>query len=440
MLGVKPEKLPDDRHAWIGPAPWVETEIPGPMASALLARDRQCGTMTRIPAMPVVARRAVGSVLEDLDGNRFLDFSAGIAVGPVGHSHTQVVKAIENQIKSLMHVCTNDFYNSRITELTARLAEVISEVGRYRVSVTSSIENAYATAFASARRHTGRHAIVTFGTPIWPWDDVSPDKSIVVLGRENPKLASSVKREQAPPSNLPALLTALEQAALAPHDIAAIVAEPFQTSGPCHILDLSFMTALSSFCRENGILFVSDETVSGMGRTGKWFAFQHFRVTPDIILATRGLAGGMPLAATLFAEKLLSSLPSVSSSRSSCANPVCCAAATAVLDVVESSLLGNSVKLGNKLESRLIQIADQKKGVSNIRGMGLLFAVDIVSRKSGRRDAKRRDIVLKSCYERGLLLIPAGYASIWFAPPACINEAQLEVGLSLFAEGVATLP
>ena len=439
MLGVKPDKLPDERHTWIGPAPWVETEIPGPMASAIIAQGRQFGTMTGRPALPVVAKRAIGSVLEDVDGTRFLDFSAGIAVGPPGHSHLKVVKAIENQIRSVMHVSANDFYNSRETELTARLAAVISEVGHYRVGVSSSIENAYSTAFACARRHTGRRVIATFGSPVGQWDDVSSDKYVVAIRGED-TAGSGAEQVQAPPGDLSALMTALQRASLAPQDIAAIVAEPIQSSGPCRLLDSSFLTALCSFCKENGILFACDETISGMGRTGQWFAFQHLGVTPDIILATRGLAGGMPLAATFVTEELLPSLPPASAWRSSCANPVCCAAATAVLDVLGSSLLANAGRLGSLLESRLRQIASQKKVVSAVRGMGLLFAVDIVNRKSGRPDTKRRNMVLKSCYERGLLLIPAGHAGIWFSPPACINEAQLEVGLSLFAEGVATLP
>lgn len=439
MLGVKPDKLPDERHTWIGPAPWVETEIPGPMATAMIAQRRQFGTLTGQPALPVVAKRAIGSVLEDVDGNRFLDFSAGIAVGPPGHSHLKVVKAIENQIRCLMHVCANDIYNSRVTELTARLAAVISEVGRYHVRASSSIENAYSTAFACARQHTGRPVIAALGSPVGPWDDVSSHKNIVALGGEF-AAGSGAGQVQAPPADLSALMTALERASLAPKDIAAIVAEPIQSSGPCRFLDSSFFTALGSFCKDNGILFACDETVSGMGRTGQWFAFQHLNATPDIIIATKGLAGGMPLAATFVTEELLPSLPPTSSSRSSCANPVCCSAATAVLDVVGSSLLAKAQRLGSLLESQLTQIASQKKVVSAVRGMGLLFAVDIVNRKSGRPDANRRDTVLKSCYERGLLLIPAGHAGIWFSPPACINEAQLEVGLSLFAEGVATLP
>ena len=439
MLGVKPDKLPDERHTWIGPAPWVETEIPGPMATAVIAQGRRFGTMTGQPALPVVAKRAMGSVLEDVDGNRFLDFSAGIAVGPPGHSHLKVVKAIEKQIRSVIHVSANDFYNSRETELTARFAAVMSEVGRYRVGVSSSIENAYSTAFACARRHTGRRVIATLGSPVGQWDEVSSDKYVVAIECED-MAGTGAEQMHAAPGDLSALMTALERARLAPKDIAAIVAEPIQSSGSCRFLDSSFFTALCSFCKENGILFACDETISGMGRTGQWFAFQHLGVTPDIILATRGLAGGMPLAATLVTEELLPSLPSASASRSSCANPVCCAAATAVLDVLGSSLLASAQRLGSLLKSRLTQIASQKKVVSAVRGMGLLFAVDIVNRKSGRPDAKRRDMVLKSCYERGLLLIPAGHAGIWFSPPACINEAQLEVGLSIFAEGVATLP
>ncbi|MCH8148553.1 MAG: aminotransferase class III-fold pyridoxal phosphate-dependent enzyme [Planctomycetes bacterium] len=435
MLGVKPDKLPDERHAWIGPAPWVETEIPGPLASAMIAQGRQFGTVIDRPTLPVVAKRAIGSVLEDVDGNRFLDFSAGITVGPLGHSHIKVVKAIEDQSRTLMHVGVDSIYNSRVTEFTDRFAAVLSDVARYHVRVSSSAENTYSTAFACARRRTGRRVIVTMGNPVEPCEDVSFENDHVAIEAED--AGGSTEEVQTPPTDLSALMSALDRKGIPPSDIAAIVTEPCQSSGACRFLDSSFLEALCSFCKAQGILFACDETVSGMGRTGRWFAFQHSDATPDIILATRGLAGGMPLAAVLVTDDLLPSLPPASGSYG--ANPVCCAAAMAVLDVVGTSLLAKVQRLGGQVEARLNQIASQRKVVSDVRGMGLLFALDIANRKSGRPDAKRRDMVLKSCYERGLILIPAGHAGMWFSPPACINEAQLEVGLSLFAEGVATV-
>jgi 4-aminobutyrate aminotransferase len=220
---------------------------------------------------------------------------------------------------------------------------------------------------------------------------------------------------------------------MAPSEVAAIFVEAIQGEGGCVVPPSSFLPRLRALCDKHGILLVADEIQSGTGRTGKWFAFQHFHVIPDMIVMAKGLASGMPLGAVIAREEVMDWPPDAQRNTFG-GNPVCCAAALATLDLVESTYMANAATVGERLRATLDQIAARRKVLSGARGLGLMRAVDVVNRKTGKPDTKLRARILQASFDRGLILLPCGDTGIRFSPPLCINKTQLDVGLRLFDE------
>jgi 4-aminobutyrate aminotransferase len=439
MLGIKQDDPSQkSEHSWIGPAPWIETSLPGPIASVLIERDQRCSSPSYTRDYPLVVRRAVGSVIEDVDGNRFLDFAAGIAVCSTGHCHPKVVAAIETQSRNLIHTCGSDFYYPSMVELMERLAGIVPGAQPQRVYLTNSGAEAVEAAIKLSRYHTNRKWIIAF-------HGAFHGRTMGALS-----LTCSKARQQerfgpllpmvahVPYGDVDAIKSQLFRYKMAPGEVAAVFVEALQGEGGYVVPEPSFLPELRALCDKHGILLVCDEIQSGIGRTGRWFAFEHYNIVPDIILTSKGLASGMPLGAVIARAALMDWKPGTHGSTFG-GNPVCCAAALATLDLIESTYMAHVTPLGEHLRSMLREIAERRKVVAGVRGLGLMCAVDIVNKKTGKPDVKLRGRILHAAFERGLILLPCGDDSIRFCPPLCINDTQLKVGVKIFDEVVATV-
>ncbi len=441
MLGIKPDSDKDAESTggkWIGPAPWIETELPGPKARAYIERDERISSPSNTRDYPLVAERASGSVVADVDGNRFLDMAAGIAVCATGHCHPKVTAAIEAQAKSLIHICGSDFYYPSMIELMERLTAIAPGKEPKRVLLTNSGAEAVEAAIKLSRFHTKRKWIIGFhgafhGRTMGALSiTCSKARQREHFGPLVPMVA------HVPYGDVDAIESQLFRYKMAPEEVAAIFVEALQGEGGYVIPDPTFLPKLRAMCDKHGILLVCDEIQSGTGRTGKWFAFEHFGIVPDVILMAKGLASGMPLGAVIAPERVMTWPPGAPGSTFG-GNPVSCAAAVATLDLVKGGCMANAAERGERLHAALCAIAEKRKCITNARGLGLMRAVDVVNRRTGKNDPKLRGQILVEAFQRGVILLGCGETSIRFCPPLCINEAQLDVAMKLFGEAVATV-
>lgn len=437
VLGIKQDNADMKAgESWIGPAPSIDGPLPGPIAKSLIERDHAVSSPSNTRDYPLVVKRAAGSVVEDVDGNRFLDFAAGIAVCATGHCHPKVVAAIESQAKNLIHICGSDFYYPPMVDLMERLAGLVPGKHPKRVYLTNSGAEAVEVALKLARYYTSRKWIIGFhgafhGRTMGALSiTCSKARQRARFGPLVPMVA------HVPYGDVSAIESQLFKYKMMPDEVAAIFVEPVQGEGGYHPAPPGFLRDLRALCDKHGILLVCDEIQSGTGRTGKWFAFEHFDIVPDIVLMAKGLASGMPLGAVIARADLMTWEPGAQGSTFG-GNPVCCAAALATLDLVESSYLENANRLGRHLLSRLQEIAANRKHIANPRGLGFMVGIDVVNPRTSKSDPKLRQRIAYAAFERGLILLPCGECSIRFSPPLCINQAQLDVGLKIFDEVLA---
>ncbi len=439
MLGIKKEIGPQ-RHVdeWIGPAPLIQTDLPGPIARGFIERDEKYSSPSYTRDVPLVVKRAYGSVIEDVDGNRFLDFAAGIAVCATGHCHPKVVAAIEHQAKNLIHICGSDFYYPPMVELIEKLVSISPGKFAKRVLLTNSGAEAVEAAFKVARHHSNRKWAIAFHGAFHgrTMGALSLTSSKVRQKERFGPLVPMVAH--VPYGNVDAIENELFKRQMSPEEVAAVFVEAIQGEGGYILPPPSFLKDLRELCDKYGILLVCDEIQCGTGRTGKWFGFQHFGVVPDIILVAKGLASGMPLGAMIARADIMNWPPGAQGSTFG-GNPVCCAAALATLELIESSYMANAATLGKRLVTELREIAEARKVLANPRGLGLMCAGEVVNRKTGKPEPKLREKILKTAFERGLVLLPCGESGIRFCPPLCINETQLDVGLKLLDESLAMI-
>ena len=434
MLGIKrDEDVHERRDGWIGPAPEIKTAVPGPEAKIWIERDEKHCSSSYTRDYPLVVKRAVGSVVEDVDGNRFLDFAAGIAVCATGHCHPKVVEAIEQQARSLIHICGSDFYYPVMSELMERLCDLVPGDRPKRVFLTNSGTEAVEAAIKLTRYHSKRKWIIAFHGAFHgrTMGSLSLTCSKAVQQARFGPMVPMVTH--VPYGDVDSIENKLFRYKVPSDEVAAIFVEALQGEGGYVVPEPTFLPRLRELCDRHGILLVLDEIQSGMGRTGKWFAFEHFGIVPDIVLMAKGMASGMPIGAVVAPAKIMNWPPGAHGSTFG-GNPVCCAAALATLQLVKSSFLANAGELGDHLLNQLGTIASHRKFIINPRGLGLMCAVDIVGKRSGKPDAKLRQKLLMAAFERGLLMLPCGETSIRFCPPLCINKTQLDVGLRIFDE------
>jgi 4-aminobutyrate aminotransferase len=380
-------------------------------------------------------------MVEDLDGNVFLDFAAGIAVVSTGHCHPRVVEAIQKQAAELIHISCTDFYYQGLVDLAERLAAVAPGKEAKKVYFGNSGTEAIEAAIKLARYHTRRDKIIAFhgcfhGRTLGA---LSLTASKAVQRKGFGALLAGVFHIPYPnsyrcPNGNPSPCTCVESATFLereifkrmvdPEEVAAVFIEPIQGEGGYIPAPKEFLLELQRICRKHGILLVCDEVQSGMGRTGKWWACDHAGIEPDILCVAKGIASGMPLSATIARASVMDWKPGAHASTFG-GNPVCAAAALATMDLLETQYIENARRIGEFLMGRMADWPSRHQIVGDVRGKGLMIGVEIVrDQKTKERAGDLREAIVDLAFEKGLLLLGAGENTIRIAPPLIIDEEQ----------------
>jgi 4-aminobutyrate aminotransferase len=429
--------------------------LPGPRARQIIERDKKVISPSYTRPYPLVVSRGEGAVVEDVDGNRFLDFNAGIAVVATGHCHPQVVKAIQDQAARLIHMSGTDFYYENMVALAEKLAALSPGGVARRVYFGNSGTEAIEAAIKLARYSTGRDKFIAFlgafhgrtlGSlaltaskpvqrqgfgPLMPGVHHIPyaycyrchyGKTPDTCGVE----CAKVIEEQLVKTVLPA------------DEVAAIVLEPVQGEGGYIVPPQKFIDELARIAKRFGMLLIFDEVQSGMGRSGKMWAAEHFGATPDIFTVAKGIASGMPLGAMVARAELMSWPPGAHASTFG-GNPVSCAAGLMTVELLEKELVANSARMGAYVMDRLRDWPARFPVVGDVRGLGLMIGVELVRDQQTRERAKDiRDRVLQLAFERGVLVLGAGENSLRLSPPLTITRDQADFAVDVLEECLKT--
>jgi 4-aminobutyrate aminotransferase len=433
--------------------PVISTELPGPRARAVIERDRAVISPSYTRCYPLVAKKGEGAIVEDVDGNRFLDFNAGIAVCSTGHCHPLVVGAIRRQSAELIHMSGTDFYYENMVTLAERLAAMAPGGGPHKVSFGNSGTEAMEAAMKLARYATGREKFIAFygGFHGRTLGSLSLTASKVVQRRGFGPLVPGVHHvpypytyrfsgsaEQCAEASLEAI-ELLFRTTVPADDVAAFVVEPIQGEGGYVVPPKRFFDGLQELAKRHGILIVADEVQCGVGRTGRMWASEHFDLVPDIVASAKGIASGMPLGAMIARAELMTWGPGAHASTFG-GNPVAAAAALATLDLLDEGLMENARRRGELLMDRMRTWPERFAHVGEVRGIGLMIGIEFVrSRASKERAPELRDRVENLAFERGLLVLGAGPNSIRLSPPLIVGEDQCRFALDTLESCLAAI-
>ena len=413
--------------------PRIVTELPGERAQELVKRDRAVTSPSYTRDYPLVVARGEGCMLEDVDGNVFLDLTAGIAVTATGHAHPMVVQAIQEQAAKLLHMSGTDFYYAPMVELAEKLAtRAPFPENKARVFFANSGAESNEGAIKLARYYTKRSGILAFLGAFhgrtYGAMSLTASKRVQRQGFA-PLLPGVTHIPYGTHTSLDYLEEKLFTTMLPPEELAAIIVEPIQGEGGYIVPETGFLSRIRDICDRYGILMIVDEVQSGMGRTGKLFAVEHWDVMPDIITLAKGIASGLPLGAILARSEIMTWTPG-SHATTFGGNPVACAAAKVTLQLLEAELMENARNMGAELQAGLTQLADKFPQISTPRGKGLMVAVDLLD-EEGNFDPNLRNKILHQAFYSGLILIGCGQAAIRFCPPLVIDRQQIQIALQI---------
>ena len=431
--------------------PHLTAPLPGPLARAVIERDARVVSPSYTRCYPLVVERGEGAMVQDVDGNRFLDFNAGIAVVAAGHCHPRVVEAIQKQAARLIHMSGTDFFYEEMVALAEKLSAIAPGDVPRRVSFGNSGAEAVEGAIKLARWSTGRDKIIAFfGSfhgrtlgalsltarkavqragfgPLVPGVVHAPYPNCYrcPFGRQEETCAvECVKHIE------DVLLKTIAPA----EETAAIVVEPVQGEGGYIVPPKKFFDELARVAQHNGILLVCDEVQSGMGRTGKMWAAEHFDLVPDILAVAKGIASGMPLGATVASAHLMTWPPGAHASTFG-GNPVSCAAALATIALLEEGLVENAARMGSHLQNRMREWPARFPSVGQVRGLGLMIGIELVRDQGTREPAPEiRERIVNLAFERGLLVLGAGESSIRLCPPLVVSRDQCDFAIETLEE------
>jgi 4-aminobutyrate aminotransferase len=438
--------------------PKLHTALPGPNARRIVEADNRLISPSYTRSYPLVAKRGRGTRVEDVDGNEFLDFAAGIAVTSTGHCHPEVVKAIQEQAAELIHISGTDFYYESLVTLSERLSGIAPMPGPHRFYYGNSGAEAVECALKIARYHTGRQNVIAFFGAFHgrTMGALSLTASKPQQRRRFAPLVPGVTHVRYPYAYRGCSGGSQEEEAfalgcarfieeklfkttLAPEEVAAIFVEPIQGEGGYVVAPTVFMRELRRICDTHGILLVADEVQSGAGRTGKWWAVEHTGVQPDIVCMAKGIASGMPLGVCMTRAEIMNWKPGSHASTFG-GNPVAIAAALATLDILEREGIANAAKVGGKMLERLKTWPAKHSIVGDVRGRGLMIGIEFVKDQQSREPVGAwRDRIVELAFERGLLILGCGETSIRLAPPLIVNEHEATIALDIFEECVAKM-
>jgi 4-aminobutyrate aminotransferase len=413
----------------VAQAPRLITEVPGPEAMARIERDRKVTSPSLPRAYPFVPRRGAGSVVEDVDGNLFLDLNAGIAVTSTGHTHPRVVAAIQRQAEELIHYSASDFFLPIYTDVCERLDEIAGMSKPARSFLTNSGTEAVEAGIKLARYATGRQYIIAFFGSFHgrSYGSVSLTASKARYRTGFGPLLPGVLHSFF--GDFEYLEEVLFKRLVSPHEVAAIVVEPILGEGGYVLPPEGWFRYLRELCTRHGILLVADEVQSGMGRTGKMWAMQHFGAEPDILLVGKGIASGMPLGAMVARDDLMTWEIGAHGSTYG-GNPLSCAAALATIDLIEDGLIENAERVGSFLLDGLRDMQARRPLIKEVRGLGLMIGIEF-------QDHDTMIAVEQAAFRRGLLVLGAGDDVVRMCPPLVFRRDQAETALEVFEEAVA---
>jgi len=428
--------------------------LPGPRAQAMIERDRQFVSPSYTRDYPLAVERGEGCIIEDVDGNRFLDFNAGIAVVATGHCHPRVVAAIQRQAARLIHMSGTDFYYEGLVALAEKLSAIAPGAVERRVSFGNSGAEAMEASIKLARYATGRDKVIAFygsfhGRTMGALS-LTARKAVqragfgpLIPGVSHAPYPNCYRCPygKQPDSCAVECVKFIENTLLRtispPDETAAIAVEPVQGEGGYIVPPRKFFDELARVAGQHGILLIFDEVQSGMGRTGKMWAAQHFDAVPDIMAVAKGIASGMPLGATVARRELMSWPPGAHASTFG-GNPVACAAALATIALLEEELVENAARMGAYLMDRMRDWPARFACVGEVRGLGLMMGIEFVGDKATREPAPLiRNAVVDMAFHQGLLILGAGDSTVRLCPPLLVNRDQCDFAVETLEKCIA---
>jgi 4-aminobutyrate aminotransferase len=430
-----------------------KSQLPGPKAEAWVEKDAAAVSPSYTRSYSFVMDHGKGSEVWDVDGNRFIDFNAGIAVTATGHAHPAVVRAIQEQAEKFIHMSGTDFYYTQQIELAEKLIAITPGDEPKQVFLTNSGTEAIEAAIKLARYSTGRPRFLAF---LGSFHGRS-------MGSLSLTASKSVQRKGFAPL-LPGVThvpygycyrcplhleypdcgiacvdyieSVLFKTAVPPEEVAAIFVEPIQGEGGYVVPPPEFHVRLKELAERYDILFVADEIQSGMGRTGKMFAIEHWGVVPDIVCIAKGIASGMPLGAMVARKSLMTWEPGAHATTFG-GNPICCAAALETIRLVEGSFMENAAHTGQRIMDRLNEMAGDHPSIGDVRGKGLMIGIELVKDKETKEPTPEiRDEVIQRAFQKGLLLLGCGPNTVRFMPALNISQDIVDEGLAIFEEAL----
>jgi 4-aminobutyrate aminotransferase len=435
-------------------APDIRTALPGPRAKAIIEKDNTFVSPSYTRDYPFVIARGEGAVVEDVDGNRFLDCAAGIAVNSTGVSHPEVVKAITEQAQKFIHMSGTDFYYEPQVQLAETLASLVPIEGPVRAFFANSGTEATEAALKMSRYSTKRQGIIAFLGAFHgrSMGSLSLTASKAIQRRGFAPFLPGVSHAPYPDTyrfkgsadecaeaSLSYIRDQIFVHLISPDEVAAIVVEPVQGEGGYIVPPKAFLQGLRHLTREHGIVFVCDEVQSGMGRTGRMFALEHFGIDADVVNIAKGIASGLPLGITCARAEIMAWPPGAHASTFG-GNPVSCAAANATIKLLREQLIANAATVGAHLVDGLRELQKKHTLIGDIRGMGLMIGVELVKdRKTKERAVDERNAVVQAMFKRGVLILGAGRNAVRLAPPLVLSKEQADSVIAALDESLAEI-
>jgi 4-aminobutyrate aminotransferase len=431
--------------------PNLVTKLPGPKAQQIVKEDSEVLSPSYTRDYPLVAKTGRGAVIEDVDGNTFLDFAAGIAVVATGHCHPQVVAAIQKQAAELIHMSGTDFYYPNLVELAEKLASIAPGKEPKRVYFGNSGAEAIEAAIKLVKYHTKRDMLVAFhgafhGRTMGALS-LTASRSIQRKGfgtllagvfhvpyPDTYRGTYGVRPEHASEDCLSYLENELFRRRVDPEEVAGIFIEPIQGEGGYLPAPPEFLQGLQRICRKHGILLVADEVQSGMGRTGQWWACQQAGIEPDILCTAKGIASGMPLSAMIARGSVMNWTPGAHASTFG-GNPVCIAASLATIKLLEEKYMANAARMGDFIMKKTADWKQKHKIVGDIRGRGLMIGIEFVrDQKTKEKAPELRNRIVERAFYKGLLVLGSGDTTLRLCPPLLVDEEQAEFAIGTLDE------
>ncbi|MCA1573946.1 MAG: acetyl ornithine aminotransferase family protein [Acidobacteria bacterium] len=438
--------------------PEIKTALPGPKGQEITKADAQFVTPSYPrPSFKLVAERAQGVWIEDVDGNIFLDCNAGVAVCSTGHCHPEIVAAIQKQAAELIHMCGTDYYYRHMPQLGQKLDEIVPVPSPTKTHFANSGTEAVETALKLAMHATGREKFIAFFNSFHgrTLGSLSLTSSKAAQRRgfkrqaldvvhvpypnefRNPFSAGDCGDGGAGQGALTWIEERLFKTTTPPEEVAGIVVEVVQGEGGYVPAPRNFLEGLRRICDQHGILLIVDEVQSGMGRTGKMFASDHYDLKPDIVCIAKGIGSGLPIGACVARADLMNWKPGAHASTFG-GNPVCIAAALKTIELLEGGLVRNSAEVGDYLKSELEKLKKKYDCIGDVRGMGLMIGVEFVEDRTSNKPAPAlRDRIEAACFERGLIILGAGTNTIRWSPPLILTNENVDVAIEIFDQAIA---